>query len=533
VNHLTINTEGDEDEDDEDDEKPQKKKKTTTPRVNKKKQTPSKKQAAPAAVTPKSQSRKKVTSKFKYTGSVVHPDAISAVVYNHSHADYTDTLAVIGKHYVTIYKAVEVGKNHPSGLRLMKTFFDEDDEFTTGAWGVDLNGDPIIAVGCKSGVIKTWNFSWRSVKKDRFRMMRLPGHGGAVNEICFHPVKRELLISGSDDNSIRLWDLTLGRTVAIFSDRFPVLSVDFNVTGTSFVSSSADGIKIWATDDNSRALEYLNFLRNKQRAEYRAKRKTSGKGKTPIKDEASTPGSRRSVRRPSNVSRTDFYYFYSSDEESGSLPSQQQPDFNNVPVQSVSTIVEPTFATTKVHSGTVDCVRYYGDLILSRAAKQDAEPGNRVVLWAPNSLIYSNENVAVVREKAETDKEFTTVHVFTLSKEGAEKEVKMSLDSTMTQLAGTFIFNKTNFIVPVADGTLDVFDLQQLEEEKHDTVTPRKRGRSSAPVVEKIPKRVSKQFQTLEEKDITGLVSSVSFSYDQKSLVYGGENNTLWKFDRS
>jgi WD40 repeat protein len=516
---LSINTERVDDLDpdfDEEEEKPARKKKTTTPRVKKK---PAKKATTPTATTTPKPTRKKITTKFKYTGSIVQPDTVTAVIYNQNHSDYLDTLAVVGGHYVTIYKTVEVSKAHPAGLRLMKTFYDENEEMTTAAWGVDQNGDPIIAVGTKSGNIKAWNFSWRSVKKDRFRMMKLSGHGGPVNEICFHPIKRELLVSGSDDHSIRLWDLTLGRTVAVFADTFPVLSVDFHITGSSLVSSSASGIKIWATDDDSRALEYLNYLRSKQRAEYRSKRKNTGKGKAIIKDEASTPGGRRGSRRISNVARTDFYYFYSSDDEMQQSVPKVEPDITSI--QTITTIVEPSFSTNKVHGGIVDCVRYYGDLILSRAPKKDAEPGNRIVLWAPNSVIYSNENIEVDREKevSEHDREFTTVHVFLTSQETDLADVKMTLDASMTQLA-----------VPIENGKVDVFDLQKLEEERVETVTPRKRSRAAN--AQASIKRVSEPVQSLEDKDVTGNVRTVSLSYDQKSIVYGGDDKTIWKYDR-
>ena len=56
-----------------------------------------------------------------------------------------------------------------------------------------------------------------------------PGHTGAVNSVAFSPVDSSLLASGSDDNTIRLWDLLTMRQQAILQGHSAsVLSVAFN-----------------------------------------------------------------------------------------------------------------------------------------------------------------------------------------------------------------------------------------------------------------------------------------------------------------
>ncbi|KAL0486482.1 hypothetical protein AKO1_012049 [Acrasis kona] len=559
---LNISTEQGEEEEpeapsfNEEEEKPSQKKKrgststATTPKAKKKVQTP-KKAAVVAPVTPKF-NKKKVSAKFKYQGSISHPDAIKSIQFNQSHTDYLDSLLVIGGKYVTVHKLVESTKGAPVGLKLMKTFEDGADELTTGAWSVDTNGDPIIAVAGKSGVIKVWNFSLKAIKRDRFRMMRLPGHGGAVNEICFHPTKREFLASCSEDHSIRLWDLTLGRTIAIFADKSPVLSIDFHMSGTFLASSSQDGVKIWSVENpnDTRAMEYVNYLRNKQRSEYRSRRKNSGKTKATKEEPAN---SRKNKRPNANMNKTDFYYFYSSDEDSQQSTSssqqqqqqQQQQPFSQMIVTPdgrityqqpqvvqqendenhhvvVPTIIEPFFSSSKIHSGAVSSIKYFGDLILSRASPTNTgEPTGRVVLWAPNSVVYSNENTHGQEKEQSFEDDFTTVYVFMTGQDGTCcHDTKMALDSYATQLA-----------VPMGNGSVELFDLQKVEEEKLEMTTPKKRPRNSAGQAQTVVKRISEAIHVLQTEE-AGTIRSVSFSFDQKFLVCGGDDKNIYKYDR-
>jgi len=44
----------------------------------------------------------------------------------------------------------------------------------------------------------------------------LEGHGGKVFTLDFHPTRREWLFSGSEDSSVRMWDIITRRPVCIF-----------------------------------------------------------------------------------------------------------------------------------------------------------------------------------------------------------------------------------------------------------------------------------------------------------------------------
>lgn len=76
------------------------------------------------------------------------------------------------------------------------------------------------------------------------------GHTAAVNELKISPANTSLLLSASEDHSIRLWYITARVCVAVFGGpgghRDQVISIDFNPNGKCFVSGSMDhSMRIW------------------------------------------------------------------------------------------------------------------------------------------------------------------------------------------------------------------------------------------------------------------------------------------------
>jgi WD40 repeat protein len=105
----------------------------------------------------------------------------------------------------------------------------------------NANGRQILS-GSADNTIKLWDAT------TGHEIRTFSGHTITVNSVAFSPNGRQIL-SGSMDRTIKLWDITTGREIRTFSghaDR--VLSVCFSPDGGQILSASADKtIKLWDT----------------------------------------------------------------------------------------------------------------------------------------------------------------------------------------------------------------------------------------------------------------------------------------------
>jgi WD40 repeat protein len=86
---------------------------------------------------------------------------------------------------------------------------------------------------------------------------KLKGHSDMVNSVAFSPDGKRV-VSGSNDNSVRIWNVAKGRIEHIMRGHSGgVRSVAFSPDGTLVVSGAWDGIRIWnvATGEIERVLE--------------------------------------------------------------------------------------------------------------------------------------------------------------------------------------------------------------------------------------------------------------------------------------
>jgi WD40 repeat protein len=67
----------------------------------------------------------------------------------------------------------------------------------------------------------------------------LNGHTGYVHSVAFDP-KSGWLASGSDDGTVKLWDLASGKCVRTLEHDAPIIGVDFDATGTKLLSMCHD-----------------------------------------------------------------------------------------------------------------------------------------------------------------------------------------------------------------------------------------------------------------------------------------------------
>ena len=216
-----------------------------------------------------------------------HQKPIYQVAFNQVDESLSSVFATVGSNWVSIYslnpeagsaegadsnddpsegsrivakiKSTKKGKRRRGGMReqlaegvvsLLQSYVDDDSDerFYSCDWGVlESDGEPgvpsdrtaFLAVAGEQRQIKVINCCTGKVHSV------LQGHGAVIFEIRFHPTRPSLLLSGSADESVRLWHVLTRECVAVFSGaeghRDAVLSLDIRLDGTLFASSGTDG----------------------------------------------------------------------------------------------------------------------------------------------------------------------------------------------------------------------------------------------------------------------------------------------------
>ncbi|CAK7564840.1 MAG: hypothetical protein SEPTF4163_002743 [Sporothrix epigloea] len=159
----------------------------------------------------------------------------------------------------------------------------------------------LLCVAGRDAKVKVYNIH------DGKAVTSFVGHGGEINDLATSPINPHLLVSASDDTTVRLWSLDpihkKQPCVCLLGGEghsWNLLSVAFHDTGRYVISAGHDQvINLWTLPD---------------------------------------------------------------------IPNEHL----DVPI-----IVHfPHFSTSEIHTGLIDCVSFYGDLILSRACLEDL-----IVLW--------------------------------------------------------------------------------------------------------------------------------------------------------
>jgi polycomb protein EED len=192
------------------------------------------------------------------------------------------------------------------------------------AWNYIDQSVPLISVAGPSGLIKVLNALTGKL------VTTLVGHGAEINDLATHPSYPWILASASGDHSIRIWDLRRkiesGENACLIicgnghGHKEPVLTCAWHGSGYYLISGGQDHMLcIWTIPDLAPHSSFFDT------AEKQAKNLRSS-------------------------SETKVVHY-------------------------------PHFATSAIHSNYVDCVCFYGDLILSKAAEE-----NKIVLWKVTGL---------------------------------------------------------------------------------------------------------------------------------------------------
>jgi WD40 repeat protein len=96
----------------------------------------------------------------------------------------------------------------------------------------------LLASGSEENTIRIWDVA------SGLERRRLDGHKGVVSSIAFSP-DGKTLASGSYDETIKLWDFNTGEELATFEKTYLPYCIGFSSDGKTLASTSSQGISVW------------------------------------------------------------------------------------------------------------------------------------------------------------------------------------------------------------------------------------------------------------------------------------------------
>lgn len=186
------------------------------------------------------------------------------------------------------------------------------------AWNFVDQNEPLLSLGGPSGQVKVISVLTGKI------VTTLIGHGGFIQDLATHPLYPWILASASEDHSVRIWDLRRrmekGENACVIlcghgqSHKEDILTIAWHNGGRYLLSAGLDHmICVWTLPDLAPDADIFDDGKHTEKSRSAAETKV-------------------------------IHY--------------------------------PHFVTSAVHSNYVDCVCFYGDLVLSKAAGE-----GKIVLW--------------------------------------------------------------------------------------------------------------------------------------------------------
>jgi polycomb protein EED len=257
------------------------------------------------------------SSAFAYTSCVQeeHGKAIYGLAWNSCDPANAHVFASATSNYVNVYACRRDG-----AMDLLQAYRDADaeEDFYVCTWTLaEADGTPLLAAAGKRGLVQVIDARHGTLHRS------LVGHGGAVNDLKAHPREPALLLSCSRDRSLRLWNVQSGVLALILAGdgghKNEIVTCDWHARERcTLVSGGFDHcVKLWRLDD----------------AAYTAVKQAL------LPWDPGTPLGRFQTRF----------------------------------------VREPVFTTHRVHTNFIDCVRFFGDAVLSKSVD------GMIALWLPES----------------------------------------------------------------------------------------------------------------------------------------------------
>lgn len=329
------------------------------------------------------------------------------------------------------------------------------------------DGPQLLCAAGKRGIVKIVDTVRRSL------VLTLSGHGDEINDMKFGPADDWLLLTASNDCSIRLWNVRTATCVGIFAGheahRDTVLTVGWHPSGDRFASAGVDTtVKLWSLGEGTEvcdALKKSRLVRPKNR------------GGLGAEEDASTLSSLPPSKKRATEEHDD------DDAGEGGGPPRDGA-FRTVYEQM------PYFSSNQIHTDYVDCVQFVGDLVLSKST------ADRIVLWKPDLSPPSHDDKSTEQTHHRLPNRVVALREFSLTHcDVWFIRFQTDLDCQMLAIGNT-------------RGDVKVWEIAGS------AVSPTK-----------------KHFANLTNNQCASTVRMVSFSPDTRSLVATCDDSTLWKWD--